>query len=390
MGKTTWKGIYARKASIRIYFVYAGNEYFESLNIPPTPANMNYADSMRKEILRRIEICTFKFEDYFPDSKNAKKEKDSKVEKPKFLEVAEAWLESKLDLEETTRREYRNTIHTYFLEIFGERVMDSITFLELNSVVSGLVSKQELSHKTYNNVLSTLRQIYTFGFDAKACSENIAAKFKFLKKNKPKPDPLDLEEIPLILQDMQKHYAEIIQIYFQLQFRIGFRPSEGIALRWGNLDWNKKEILINAARVRGIDKKTKTDEERTVELDDECIEMLTRMKKYTFMKCEHIFINPITGNAFYDTSDLVQKYWRPSLKRCKIRDRDARQGRHTCATIMLHAGCDPAWAARQLGHSVEMFLRVYSTWLPKNDKRQQLSKMSAMFQIWEVVKRENK
>lgn len=379
MGKTTWKGIYARKASIRIYFVYAGNEYFESLNIAPTPANMNYADSMRKEILRRIELETFKFEDFFPESKNAKKEVAQKSEKPKFKEVAIAWLDSKLDLEHTTKESYQNIMNAYFIEPLGERIMDSISFLELNKVITGLIKERQLSKKTYNNSLTVIRQIYAFAFDAGYCPENFASKFSFLKKNKAKPDPLELNEIPLVLQDMQNHYHEIIQIYFALQFRIGFRPSEGISLQWCDVDWNKKEVLVKSAKVRGVYKSTKTDRDRIVELDDECMALLTRMKKHTFMKSEYIFINPITDKPFYDTSDFVQKYWRPSLKRCKIRDRDARQVRHTCATIMLHAGCKPAWAANQLGHSIEMFLRVYSTWLPENNKREELSKMSAMF-----------
>jgi len=75
----------------------------------------------------------------------------------------------------------------------------------------------------------------------------------------------------------------------------------------------------------------------------------------------------------------VQKYWRPTLARCGIRDRDARQTRHTCATTLLMAGANDRWAAGQLGHSIEMFQRVYSKWLPQNDKRQELAKASAMF-----------
>lgn len=37
--------------------------------------------------------------------------------------------------------------------------------------------------------------------------------------------------------------------------------------------------------------------------------------------------------------------------------------RHTYATVMLMAGMTPAFCAKQLGHSVEMFLKTYSKWL---------------------------
>ena len=37
--------------------------------------------------------------------------------------------------------------------------------------------------------------------------------------------------------------------------------------------------------------------------------------------------------------------------------------RHTYATAMLMAGMTPAFCARELGHSVEMFLRTYAKWV---------------------------
>ena len=37
--------------------------------------------------------------------------------------------------------------------------------------------------------------------------------------------------------------------------------------------------------------------------------------------------------------------------------------RHSYATAMLMAGMTPAFCARQLGHSIEMFLRTYARWI---------------------------
>lgn len=381
MGKSNWKGIYARKTSIRVFFVLDGNEHWETLSIPPTPANMNYADSMRKEILRRIEIGTFKFEDYFPASKNVKKE--DKRSLPLFHQVMEDWLESKKrNLAKATLQGYRSAMETHFLEPFGNRIMAEIDFSELDRVMVGM----NVSNKSFSNYLSILRELYVYAIKASkttGVTENQAKKIEAAKKEKTQPDPLTPDEIKMVLQDMREHYDEQVEIYFNLQFRIGYRPSEGIDLRWSKVDWNRQELEISTAKVRGTTKGTKTEGyangTRIVELDDDSIALLTRLKKHTFMKGDVLFTNPATGKQYYDTRELVSKYWRPSLKRCKIRDRDARQGRHTCATMMLMAGCKPAWAANQLGHSVEMFLRVYSKWIPAADKRQELSKMAAMF-----------
>lgn len=385
MGKSTRAGFRERETSIQIYFWYNGERVYEKLDLAPTPKNLKYAEALTKEISRKLELDVFNITEYFPESKYAAKKGD-KRDNLLFGKVAEAWLQSKeRKLAGTTLKEYRNTIDTYFREPFGARAMVDISFIDVDQLMSGL----DVSNKTFNNILSVLRGVYKYGINAKACTENHAAKLEFTKKKDPEPDPVSQDQIALILDDMRKHYEEQVEIYFFLAFRLGFRPSEGIELRWSKLDETKKELEISSAKVRFIEKDTKTGKSRIVELDDDCMAAIQRLKKHTYMKGDHMFIYPATGKPYSDTSYLVQRYWRPSLKRCKIRDRDARQTRHTCATLMLMAGCEPAWAARQLGHSVEMFLRVYSKWMPENDQRKQLSKMSAMFQQDTRLKAQN-
>jgi integrase len=41
------------------------------------------------------------------------------------------------------------------------------------------------------------------------------------------------------------------------------------------------------------------------------------------------------------------------------------------------AGAKPAWAAAQLGHSVEMFMRRYAKWIPGGDRGEELAKVEA-------------
>ena len=391
MDKSKWKGLTPRKTSIRVFFMFNGNEYHESLKIPSTPANMDYAATMRKEMLRRIDAGTFKFEDYFPDSKNAKKEDEKQITLPLFKDVVKDYLDFKKmgsvglggrvatrSLAPTTIKTYEKTINTHFIGPFGEKIMADISFDEVVAVMSAL----KIRNKTFNNILSILNGVFTYAAKHKSKTgvlENLCEEIEFVENETTKPDPLEPWEVDLILKDMKEFYDEQIVNYFDLAFRIGFRPSEGIDLRWANVDWNKQTILINSSCVWGIKKGVKTGKERFVELDDECMAILQRMKKYTFMKFEEIFIYPATGRPYFDNSNLVQKYLRPTLKRCGIRDRNAHQTRHTCATLMLMGKCDEKWAARQLGHSVDMFRTRYSTWMPEIDQRRELSKLSAMF-----------
>ncbi len=52
--------------------------------------------------------------------------------------------------------------------------------------------------------------------------------------------------------------------------------------------------------------------------------------------------------------------------------------RHTRATRMLMAGCKPAWCARQLGHSLEMFYRIYADWIDADAQGSELAKVDSV------------
>jgi integrase len=71
-------------------------------------------------------------------------------------------------------------------------------------------------------------------------------------------------------------------------------------------------------------------------------------------------------------------YWRPALTRLGIRYRSPYETRHTYATMMLMAGMTPAFCAKQLGHSVEMFLRTYSKWIDGGRNDVEMGKLEGL------------
>lgn len=67
--------------------------------------------------------------------------------------------------------------------------------------------------------------------------------------------------------------------------------------------------------------------------------------------------------------------WTEMLKRLEIRYRRPYNMRHTYATAMWMAGMTPAFCAKQLGHSVEVFLRTYSKWLDGDQNDVEMSRL---------------
>jgi len=75
---------------------------------------------------------------------------------------------------------------------------------------------------------------------------------------------------------------------------------------------------------------------------------------------------------------VQRRYFEAAVKRLGIRHRAPKQTRHTVATMCLMAGANPAWVARQLGHSSsKMFFEVCSRRIEGADKGLERGKVEA-------------
>jgi len=158
------------------------------------------------------------------------------------------------------------------------------------------------------------------------------------------------------------------------------RPSEQIALRWPKVDLRAGTALVDEALTRGKVKGTKTADIRNIELTGRAWQALERQRAVTQLAGSLVFVGD-DGNGFDSTDDPLRCWWKPAMKLSGLRQRDARQTRHTFAALCLMAGITPAWAARQLGHSVEMFYRVYSRWIDKADKGAERRKLDGYISV---------
>ncbi|TRO20925.1 site-specific integrase [Ectopseudomonas mendocina] len=180
-------------------------------------------------------------------------------------------------------------------------------------------------------------------------------------------DPFSMAEQAAILAAAPKDRRP------QIQFALwtGLRPSELIALEWGDIDWIGNEIRIVRAKTRAASEpespKT-TSGRRSVKLLAPAREALLQQKAATFLAGGRIFTNPVSG-APWDHSEQIRKLlWAPVMKKSGVRYRRPYQTRHTYASMMLSAGEHPMWVAKQMGHKDwTMIARVYGRWMPSAD-----------------------
>lgn len=329
----------------------------ERLDLQPTPANIRYAERLRAEILGKIERGTFALAEYFPNSPRASADTPSMT---MGQLLAEWLLVKKPELQHSTAHHYQQTIDSYHFDSIRSTRVGEFGFRQLKQLLARLPANP----KTFNNVATVLRQALEYGHKAKILGEPLHEAIEMRRRQKPEPDPFTLDEVEVMLSHMR---STVAHDYFEFAFFSGLRPSEQIALKWSRVDLRSGTVLIDTALTRGQEKGTKTGETRKVELPARARQALERQRQVSQLAGGHVFLGG--GVAPFESTDgPLDAWWKPAMKLSGLRQRDARQTRHTYATMMLMAGVTPAYAAKQMGHSIEMFLRTYAKWIEGADK----------------------
>lgn len=362
-------GVQARAGDYRIRFTWNGKRYEEPYALKPSAPHGRAVERIARDLKAEIDGGTFdwkRFAYYFPDSKHIAR--GPELAEPTFADACATWRKTRgAELAAWTRKKDELYVRFWTEKIGAGTKMRTL----LPSTVEGIVGSHPWpSAKHRNNLLSALRGIFALWCADDPARRDPTARITNATVQLPPPDPFDLEEAELILADMRKHYDPRVVAYFQFAFYAGARPEEEIALRWTKLDARKKVARIDVARTaHGDEKPTKTHVARDIDLNSKAWEAIEAMRPYTALKGEdaHVFENPRTGKPWASEADQRDLYWRPTLKRLRIRYRVPYQTRATRATAMLMAGMNPAYCARQLGHSKRVFFERYATWIERAD-----------------------
>lgn len=365
MGRTG-SGIEVRAKSIRFTFV-PGKPTLMVNGIPalPTPANVKWAQRLAGEIRERIRFGTFSMAEYFPLAGTA----GAPMTVSKWLDT---WLAAQR-IEASTRTGY-GTVVRFWQATIGDRPLRA---LKPTDVLTAIAKYPALSGKTVNNRVSVLRAALGLAERDGLLSANPIAGLERAKQQKPPLEPFTADESARILAGAAKRYPGPLANMLEFWFRTGLRTSELFGLRWGDIDVTNGTALVRGALVAGVEKaSTKTNRTREVRLDARALAAIQRQKPLTFMAGGHVFPDPFTGKPWANTQAFSRRVWVPLMKLAGVAYRRPYNIRHARATEMLMAGVNPAFAARQLGHDVVVFLNVYAKWLPGSGDDAEMAKLN--------------
>lgn len=359
-------GVEIRDRSIRVGFSHQGRWTRETLKLAPTPANVRYAEKLVARVNAEIAAGTFDYGATFPDSKKAPKTASNQT----FGEACDAWFKTKGRLAKKTQTQYRNALEVWKGLLGADTPLSKLAHGRLAGLVG---SHPWASAKLLNNYLICLRGVMTL-----ACRElkidNPMDGIENSRTQAKGPDPLTGKERDAVVGYMAVHFHPYVWRYFAFAFATGARPEEIIALRWGDVDMDRKMVRIERARSAGMDGPLKTYEARDVELTATAIKALIGMME---RGPDHVFINPVTNKPWHDERSQRDHYWKPTLKALGIRERRAYCTRHTYAATALMAGVNPAYIARQMGHkNARMLFHVYAKWIDGADGGRERDRLS--------------
>jgi integrase len=364
-------GVDVRKKSIRVTFTYSGKQerrtlYLNGAPLPPTPANVRYAERLAAEIKEKIRLGMFSLAEYFPASGEA----DQVLSVERQLSD---WLDAQR-IEESTKAGYQSAIKFWAAALPGKAVRT----LKLSEILKVIAARPDLSGKTINNYVSVLREALDLAVRDGIIQDNPAKDVPRAKHQKDPPDPFTREESDMIIANAETHYPGQVHNFIEFWFWTGLRTSEIFGLDWNNVDLASGSILVAEANVRGVVKKnTKTNTARTVKLNSRALGAIQRQRAHTQVVGGPVFQDPRYDTGWVDERAFRRSYWTPILKRIGVRYRRPYNMRHSYATAMLMAGMTPAFCAKQLGHSVEMFLRTYSKWLDGDQNDLEMQRLEA-------------
>lgn len=370
--RPTSGGVTPQRDTILLYFMFQGQRCRPTLDMKPTPPNLAYARRLVADIQRRIAAGTFDLATEFPGYRGLERFGAARPVALTFADYADRWTKANAGLSPSTLNGYRKILSRYWLPWFGASPVGTVKV----SDVGMRMGAAALEGKTWNNVLAVGRVVFDLAVADRAIAGNPSRAIDFRKVQQEAPDPFTLEEVDRILPALERRWGPEVADYYEFAFFTGLRPSEQIELHWSDVDLAGGIARIHRGRVRQVARQTKTYVGRDIELQGRARAVLERQRARTQLAGAHVFLNPNTGKPWHDEK-RQRLMFNAALKILGIRHRSAYQTRHTCATVLLMAGAKPAWAANQMGHSLEVFWRVYARWISGQDHGSELAKVEA-------------
>jgi len=369
-----------RHGNLAFRFYWNGREFWQGTDWKDTPKNRTKAEGKAVEITEEIKGGAFSYLKWFPNGNKADdfRPKNENQIKPENVTVGafyREWIERRKPpfVRPGLHYDYTRQFRRYILPKFDEMPIVEVTLPVVEAFRSYLNQDMALSLKSCRNITDgTFRAMMRDARKHGIGEKDHFADLEWPRIASPKPDPFTADERDVILNHFKAKHG-FYYPFVAILFGTGARPSEIIALRWGDVDIKSAVMSISKSRYRDTDSPTKTvASEREITMGEPVVSALRLIKPLHVTEKDFVLKNQ-EGNPINEDK-WRGKYWYRALRACGVRARKFYATRHTFISDALSHGVNIKWLAEYCGTSVAMIEKHYGRYV-KSDSREQLERL---------------
>ncbi len=299
---------------------------------------------------------------------------------PTFKEYADSWIKTTVPAtcKESTLRNYQDILRLHVLPVFGELKVSEITKSKVKNFLHGKFNKG-FATSSVGHFRNCLSGVLSLPVDDEIILANPAQQlgrgFLPTKDHKLDINPLTSDELKLLLDTVYKYFPKHYTLFLLLA-RTGMRIGEAMAVKWGDLDFNRRFIEVKRSYVRGKISTPKNKKSRRIDMSLQLAEALKAHEMVSKKKGFALGLGDLPEYVFTnkegkpnDTNNWRRRVFKKALRKAGLREIRIHDLRHTYATLRISKGDNIADVANQLGHhSVKLTWDVYYHWVPGKKK----------------------
>jgi len=273
-----------------------------------------------------------------------------------------------------TYSDYAAVLRRYIRPAIGARILASLSPLEIQAAYQVMIDRK-LSPRTVRYAHAVLR-----------AAIRQAIRWQLLLNDPTQGVELPREqcrEMSVLTTGQARSFLRTAShspqgCIFAVALTTGMRPSEYLALRWQDIDWERRTVSVvrtlhkNEGQWAFADTK-RVRSRRVVKLQEWVLRLLLKLKGKTKEAGVESLHDSVFSDLIFTTPRgepineeyLVRKHFKPILREAGLPNIRLYDLRHTSATLALTVGVPPKVVSEQLGHASAAFtLDTYSHVLP--------------------------
>ena len=171
---------------------------------------------------------------------------------------------------------------------FGKMKLIDIATPDCEHFRLGLLQNEDYSQNYAGLIYGVFRQILDYAVTLGYAKTNVSKKTKSIPKEKARVKYWNVDQFEKVLSTIyvEDYHEHMCFVMLWLYYMTGVRVSEGLALRWSDVDFNNRSLRVyqtlkmkNQSNIK-IQDHTKTEAGmRIISLDDDTIKYLKKWKK---------------------------------------------------------------------------------------------------------------